>query len=262
MLAMLGGYKSNKYKAGFTILEVCIVLMIFSALLAVGWHSYDGIIAVEGRKDTEIRLEAVKKDLVLYYKMHKKLPCPAPYNVPSSDASFGVPVGDCNVACGHANLANHFGCEDNVVSGMLPIKALYLSDVAIEPSLDAWGNRIRYVVDKRFTSSSTQLTSFAGDITISTINTAGAETEIAGASAMGGVVFALIGHGRNGYGAWRDARNAIEAPCASGSATETNNCSGKKKIYYVDEHKRHIGDYSAAAAYDDVVVWESRDNLQ
>jgi prepilin-type N-terminal cleavage/methylation domain-containing protein len=114
-------------RAGFSLIEVAVVLAILGLVLGSTLFSLTAQFENRSRADTERRLEHARELLLSYALVHGRLPCPG--------VASGDEAGGGNVAC-----ASSFG-------GFLPART-----IGFQPTdsagfgLDAWGNRIRYAV--------------------------------------------------------------------------------------------------------------------
>jgi prepilin-type N-terminal cleavage/methylation domain-containing protein len=114
-------------RAGFSLIEVAVVLAILGLVLGSTLFSLSAQFENRSRADTERRLEHARELLLSYALVHGRLPCPA---VASGDEAGG----------GSAACASSYG-------GFLPART-----IGFQPTdsggfgLDAWGNRIRYAV--------------------------------------------------------------------------------------------------------------------
>src|SRR5690606_30261219 len=99
--------------------------------------------------ETQRKLETITDVLIAYQREYRKLPCPAPLNVSTGDASHGVAAGSC--------------AGGNAAIGAVPYKDLKLSS---EYGKDSWGDKILYAVSPILTSNVT----YAGNAGTITVN--------------------------------------------------------------------------------------------
>ena len=184
--------KPLRPKAGFTLVELALVLVIV-ALLASGLMV--GIAAQRNAAenvDAQRQLENIRETLTGFALTHGRLPCPALPNLASSDANAGVE----NCAQPH---------------GVLPWVTLGL------PEVDPWGRRFTYYAHGSFTGAvpSGALASF-------TLDTVGNANVKAGSGSSSNVASDLpavvVSHGSRGAGGWQP--NGSQLPGVSGDEAE------------------------------------------
>jgi prepilin-type N-terminal cleavage/methylation domain-containing protein len=114
-------------RAGFSLIEMAVVLAILGLVLGSTLFSLSAQFDNRSRAETERRLEHARELLVSYALVHGRLPCP------------GVTSGD-EAGGGTAVCASSYG-------GFLPARTLGFQPAdSAGFGLDAWGNRIRYAV--------------------------------------------------------------------------------------------------------------------
>ena len=114
-----------KYRAGFSLVEMSIVLMIVSLLLGGLLPSVFGQAEQQRINETRRYLEEIRKALIGYAEINGKLPCPAT-----------VVYGEADSTCTNPSSNNY-----------LPWKTLGINET------DSWGGKWLYRVDKNFASS-------------------------------------------------------------------------------------------------------------
>jgi len=122
--------KPNRKKlAGFSLVELAIVLLITTIILSAGLSLLSVTRAASQREATQKKQEAIKQALINYLGQNKRLPCPAvisttaPYTTGAESRTSGNP------------------CTQ--YSGIVPYQELGLDQAAV---LDGWENFITYVV--------------------------------------------------------------------------------------------------------------------
>jgi prepilin-type N-terminal cleavage/methylation domain-containing protein len=148
---------------GFTLTELAVVLTIVAFLLASLMYTLSAQTEQRNLEDTRRRIEQARELILSFAIVNGRLPCPARY---ASDVSnSGGLESFCTAAAGsststcsgsetttvqtHGTCSNHF-------DGYVPAATLGYSQ-SIDPAgfaLDAWGNRIRYVVTRTNTGCS------------------------------------------------------------------------------------------------------------
>ena len=112
----------------FTLVEIAVVIVIASILIAIFAGLSSGLLAQQRRQTTVTRLSAIDASLVQYVVQQKRLPCPA-----DGSAAAGIEVG-----------SSATGCTGDQARGVVPWITLGLSESEI---LDGWGRRITYRLD-------------------------------------------------------------------------------------------------------------------
>jgi prepilin-type N-terminal cleavage/methylation domain-containing protein len=137
---------------GFTLTELAIVTTVVALLLASLLYTLSAQVEQRNFEDTRRRLEQAR-DLVLAFAIaNGRLPCPARYTSAASHSqgleSFcAAATGGCagtetTVVQAHGNCSNYY-------DGYLPAATIgFQSTDANGFAMDAWNNRIRYVVTR------------------------------------------------------------------------------------------------------------------
>lgn len=220
----------SKYCGGFSMVELSVVLTIISITLAGALDLATRKTESDRVNETNTRLDVIEQALAVYVANNQRLPCPADASLALSNANAGVAgtalSGDCTTAF-------NFGAG-NIYSGAVPTKALNLSDKYIA---DDWDRRFTYVVDSQFANSgpnSVVVTNascasdsqcfkqaLSGGITINDTTAGTAISTIA--------VYAIISHGKNGYGAWKYTGSATRL-AASADTDEKENAGDDRTL--------------------------------
>lgn len=236
----------KKNRAGFTLVEMAIVLIIVGLLL--GGLLMPLSAQVEQRRigETQKALEEIKESLIGFAIANGRLPCPAP-----ATTATGAPLAGLEPS---PIVAGAVGCTN--AAGVLPWATLGVNET------DAWGNRYTYRVTKEFTRTVPQVTftscatpppsnpqyaAFAlcsqGNMTI--LNMGGGSTISSNVPAV------VVSHGKNGNGAYTSQGTQLPLGAdmdeqdnqltTSGTATANNNFISK----------------TPTATFDDIVTWVS-----
>jgi prepilin-type N-terminal cleavage/methylation domain-containing protein len=218
---------------GFTLVEIAIVLMIVSILLAALVPTLSGQMEQRSRSETRKKLEEVKEALIGYAVVNGRLPCPA------SSTSNGIeaPVGG--------------GACTAQFNGLVPATTLGLSGLNPQGYIvDGWNNPIRYAVTDWSSNALTTtngmsnagLTAISANLHV--CNTAAGST---GTACAAGSYLTPSGNGVPVviYSAGPNGGNAATA------ADEMEN-SDNDKIFVSHDN---------APDYDDLVIWLSLNTL-
>jgi prepilin-type N-terminal cleavage/methylation domain-containing protein len=137
--------------SGFTLVEVAIVVAIVALLLGSLTYSLSAQVEQAGLEETRRRLDQAKSLLLAFAVVHGRLPCPA------RSTSFGDEVRNAAAQCSDGTGEDYYGgtLAGGVMGGLLPARAIGFQPVDADGfALDAWGNRIRYAVEKFVTGCS------------------------------------------------------------------------------------------------------------
>ena len=137
--------------AGFTLVEVAIVVAIVALLLGSLTYTLSAQVEQAGIEETRRRLEQAKSLLLAFAIVHGRLPCPA------RSTSFADEVRNSAGQCTDGSAEDYYGgmLAGGVSGGLLPARAIGFQPVDADGfALDAWGNRIRYAVEKFVTGCS------------------------------------------------------------------------------------------------------------
>jgi prepilin-type N-terminal cleavage/methylation domain-containing protein len=140
------GLSAHRLSRGFTLIEIAVVIVVLSLLLAMIAGIATAMVGQQRREATRQRLAGVETAFALYVSQNKRLPCPADGRLPSSDSNAGLerPIGGvaCQVVTGTANSQTH---------GVVPWRTLGLAESDVT---DGWGNRLSYRVAPELVLSS------------------------------------------------------------------------------------------------------------
>lgn len=132
-------------RGGFTLTEVAIVVAIVALLLGSLMYTLSAQVEQSQFEDTRRRLEQAKGLLLAFAIVQGRLPCPARSN------SLGDEVRNATGQCTDGVTEDYYGgtLAGGVTGGLLPARAIGFQQVDAEGfAVDAWGNRIRYAVEK------------------------------------------------------------------------------------------------------------------
>lgn len=122
-------FPKEKQRA-FTLVEVLVVLLIFGVLIAMAAVITRAVTAAQKRSLTATRMAVVEAAIVQFVLQQKRLPCPADGTTAASNANAGVEGG-----------RNAAGCTGNQQHGMLPWRALALTETDVT---DGWDRRFTF----------------------------------------------------------------------------------------------------------------------
>ena len=117
--------------AGFTLIEVVVVMLIFAVVIAMASVITRGIVAAQKRSLTATRVAGLETAFAQFVMQQKRLPCPANGTLASSNNSAGVEMR----AAG--------ACTVNQQDGVVPWRTLGIAET---DATDAWDRRLTYRV--------------------------------------------------------------------------------------------------------------------
>jgi prepilin-type N-terminal cleavage/methylation domain-containing protein len=222
--------QTKPFQSGFSLVELTIVLIIV-ALLSTGLiFGMSAQRSVAENSDAQHQLEGIREALLGYVIVNGRLPCPAPANLPNTDASSGVAPAP--------------PCDKTLQHGVLPWKTLGLAET------DPWGNRFTYFASSR-DNSLTPVESFtnaltAGALASFTINTPGnaniKDNAAAAANIASDLPAVVVSHGKNPASAWQTS--GVQLP-ASANADERENADADTTFV----------SRIPSETFDDLVIW-------
>lgn len=259
--------------AGFTLIEIAVVIVVLSLLLAMMAGIGTAMVGQQRREATRQRLAGVETALALFASQNLRLPCPADGRLDGAggNANLGLerPVGGGTCAVAGADTQTH---------GVVPWRTLGLSEQDVT---DGWGNRLTYRVSRDFvTAPSINLTycdpggtkatpetlgspggycdstctaaTFATNCTKPSAVTAGRGLTIrnlAGVATMDptltpvstGAAYVVISHGENGEGAYNN-QGVSQAGAGTSSGTEEAKNAANLALasYYLDDFPSYV----------------------
>jgi type II secretory pathway pseudopilin PulG len=220
----------KKYCIGFSLLELSIVLLIMTMLLALSLSSGKYFMEQNHIRATYIKLNTIQNSLKAFLVQNKRLPCPA---------GLALSTGQELSSCTSSSATNGIFVTSGVVRGWVPYKTLNLtSDIAY----DSWNSKISYTVSTSSVSDFMQMsTSFNG----LTMYDASTTTSVAS-----DIVYALISYGQNRLGAYnKDSTvNSTKNISSAESMNIPSSSNSSNNFIYS----------STANSYDDLVKYESR----
>jgi len=211
---------------GFSLVELTVVLVIVALLSGGLMFGLSAQREAAALQDARRQLDTVREALLGFAMANGRLPCPAPANLPNTDANAGrAPAPPCDNALQH---------------GVLPWVTLGL------PETDPWGNRLTYFGSNRFTGAltSSAQASFTMSTGVPPDNAGLADIHnLAGSTVAIETGAVVVSHGPNGAGAYRTDGSKI----ADGANSELEN-SDADQIFVAD---------TPTPSFDDQLIWIS-----
>jgi prepilin-type N-terminal cleavage/methylation domain-containing protein len=222
---------SPNNKKAYTLIELSITILIISLLMAGVFSFATGSINDAKSVLAKQRISEIYKSMGTYLMVNKRLPCPASILTSKiSDASYGEEVG-AGAGCQGAGVYKS-SANANLFFGGVPIKALNLSSEYAE---DGYGNKLNYIIDRRFTYNfiNTGSTADPGPSFGTVDFTSMANVIIAKEKQANGTfsisadnaIFALSSAGANGLGGF-NAENGLQNSLSTESEEVENQITG------------------------------------
>jgi prepilin-type N-terminal cleavage/methylation domain-containing protein len=242
-----------KLQTGFTLVELTIVMLIVSILLAGVMMPLSLQMEVRRYADTKKTMDLINEALIGFVLINGRLPCPASGTIADGTAGAGTELLTGN-AC-------------TSITGVVPWVTLNV------PETDEWGGRFTYRVSSIFadtiaaatygcapsvnpTQSSFALCATAGDMMKVQSRTTTAAYDMTNNNALPAV---FISHGKNGYGAYRPQGGAPSGMPAAGTDEAAN---ATPNIIFFSREKQEASagcsDTPGSAnlcEFDDLVAW-------
>ncbi len=260
------------YRAGFTLVELSVVLIIIS--LIVGMTAVSGVTLISTARysATVSKMAALDQALMAFRIANDRLPCPADLSQVLGSTTYGT-EGNCSAIAGGVFVAQNAGATATAAEGGVPTAALGLPS---DFMYDGWGNRFRYAVDTGMTTINTfstmrigcvdgAITVYGGPVSSSTYPATTYNT-----TRTTGAIYVLMSHGSNGHGGV--TKNAVVNNTGALNSDALTNChctsTGAASTYspvYVQEQPYTYQAIAAANAnynFDDIVTYKERWQMQ
>jgi prepilin-type N-terminal cleavage/methylation domain-containing protein len=221
-------HSSRSAKAGFTLIELSVVLIIISVIIGSGLTLLITGTQSAQYNSTIATMDAIEAALQNYVSANGRIPCPADLTIAKGGTNYGreagyqtggVGTGEC--VTGMTPAAN-FESSSGVEEGGVPARALNLPDSYM---YDGWGRKFRYAVDPNQTIIAAShsnwtlprgCTPAGGTAKPITVNDA------SGSARTTAAIYAIISHGPNEHGAYTSSGQIVNA--GSINADEQTNC--------------------------------------
>jgi prepilin-type N-terminal cleavage/methylation domain-containing protein len=209
--------KQNQADAGFTLIEVAIVIIILGIISAALTSSLLSYIKRSEIRSTESKLLEIDSALQTFLELNGRYPCPASLTVQQDTANFGVEIsaGNCSTAgavVGTTSVGSNNGAATNVRIGAVPVRTLNLPDDYI---MDAWGNRFTLAMTEGLATAGTYSRDLGG---VSIIDSNGNSVVQPADTAH----YMIVSHGDTGLGA--TALGGGAAPACNPATLDGENC--------------------------------------
>lgn len=248
--------------AGFSLIELAIVLVIIGLLVGGGIAALDATTEQARRSDQKRALREAREALYGFAMARGRLPCPdTGYPPDGTEDIVDLAPGD-GFACPIGDPDNHADCECDDNWGALPWVALGLD------KRDAWGNPLRYRVYDGFAGND-DLPDFANPDANHEQPAFGLVGDIGSIEVVdgtGGILVdtapaIIVSYGPQGQQIWTGA--GFDCPAAGSlgfSADEAENCDNNNGFVDAGYRSADAGSdptQPGEGRFDDLVIWLS-----
>jgi len=231
----------DKFNAGFTLIEMSIVLVILSVVIGSGISI--ALVQLENARieSTKKNQQAAKTAILNFISRNNRMPCPAIATLPSTDARYGVEAVNPGTCTG----TTRFGAAAvRNVRGILPWKSLGLTDHA---SVDGYERRMTYQVFVSQTAlNQTTISGLRGNIIVWDSAAPGAQNQL---NPGFPAVATIISHGKNGRGAYLPISGRRMGLPRAADIDERENVDND--VNFVDKEYSDLN----VNPFDDIVMW-------
>ncbi len=198
---------------GFTLIELCLAMILLSAILIPILLQYEQWERGQSRATTSMKIyTSLSKALSDFGDAYGRYPCPAnPAILPGNPAHGEEDPSRCVAAPGVM-----------VFSGAIPFKTL---NIPYDLTIDAWQNQMFYAVSPNLVSGVMPSSSQPGTLTVNYYDSDGVINTTASSTQVQAVVLSF---GKNGRGATTVNGAPAPTPCPTTGVLplETENCDG------------------------------------
>lgn len=255
-ITLMDERKKMTKKAGFTLVEMAMVLVIIGLVVAPAVGLYNLYSAQQREDKTIMAMNAAWNAIDGFRSMYGRYPCPAPYNAIRTSSAYGHEALDAAGNCDDSltgitssvSFRSALPAGDNeVFVGSIPFRQMNLREDLI---LDGYGARLTYAV----TGIQTDDTTYAANNGGITIQDA-AGTQLTQVPDSAHVV--VISHGKRNAGAVNLAGQFVGGAlaCAGLAAEETENCD-MDQTFVEDQTSTTFDDLVYFGTADDVGQWQ------
>ena len=130
--------RGTRAGAGFTLIEIAVVIVVLSLLLAMIAGIATAMLGQQRREATRQRLAGVETAIALFVSQNKRLPCPADGRISGTTSGAGIEARN-----GTTEVCQVGGAANTQTHGVIPWQSL---GIAEQDVTDGWGNRLTYRV--------------------------------------------------------------------------------------------------------------------
>lgn len=264
-----GLHRRRSPRAGFSLVELSIVVVILSIISMLGLEAATAFLNRSVYQLTEAQMREIDKAIDAYYNAYGYLPCPADATLAPTHTDYGFPQ-DCS---GLAPFA-----ASDVVAGMIPFRVLNLP---ASMALDGFGSKIYYFASQGLTAAS-GFAARPGTIEIRSGKLAQPCNTLSNCSVLAlpdfgdptvstGAAYAVVSMGSDQRGALSRQGTPINACAHAGDQRiDAQNCyavapSGSLLPATIPNNVLYDSRFNAGSEdvnyFDDLIVWRPKDKL-
>jgi type II secretory pathway pseudopilin PulG len=266
--------------AGFSLLEMSIVITIMVTVAAATVSTGSSIIEISRKASTNTKLDVIESTLMAFRLANNRLPCPGDLtltDIPANAATYGYEANNTSGTCTGGSPAANFSATNTqnanipagttVAEGAVPVRTLNLPD---EFQWDGWGRKFGYAIWTPYAAAATSTASYPGFLVYGPAQNCGGMTvENAGhSSRTAATAYVLISYGPDGHGAY--LKNGTQYLMGSDNADELTNChctstAPNTATYtgtYVQEEPNQVSAADSLNVFDDIVRYKDRWQMQ
>ncbi|MES2961145.1 MAG: prepilin-type N-terminal cleavage/methylation domain-containing protein [Pseudomonadota bacterium] len=240
-------------KKAFSLIELSIAIIVISVVI-VGIVSVSTVSKINSNvKITNDRITRINQALGEFVRVNKRLPCPASIKaIKVTDTTYGTEgtaAGTCTAGTG-VYLSTATGAT-KMVYGMVPTKTIGLSS---EYGEDSFGNKIAYIVDNDYTSSTTFATATTGIIGQKYVNNS-LITDVSNA------IYALVSYGANQSSAFPAKASTQNTVTSDADEMYNDAITFNDGAKTADFTQILVKSTTRSTVFDDIVYYRSRDDF-
>lgn len=257
-----------KKQAGFTLVEMAVVLVIVGLLISAFLTPLSAQRDLKDYSETKQKIANIKESLLGFVIVSRRLPCPDIDGDGQENLATPLVVDDTPIA---GQSTQTFSCTN--LEGLLPYQTLGLE------RLDSWSNIFSYRVAPALSTRTVEwsLNGATGNVVSDiyfnlssdgniTVRTRGNDPSTAGiteskfiSNLVSNAAVVIISHGKNGYGATSNTGVILSAAPATNVDETANIADGTVKISrFVASPSSSCSDAAEGTSYcefDDMVDW-------
>ena len=235
--------RQRRAAAGFTLIEIAIVLVVIGILLSGGLLAISPVVQASKVTETKARMTRVETALLTYVIANGCLPCPAlgTRNSTTDSLAGAAQVG------GTGNTGSCAGAC-NLAEGVVPWRNLGLSEA---DATDSFGTRLSYGASSALCDSSTDMTRSGSSYPAGTLTV----NDASGAAVTMAAAYVIVSHGPDGSQGFA-AETGTQQADKHNSATQQENASNDSIFNLLPANTADNTGY-----FDDIVAFRTAPNI-
>ena len=226
--------KFFRSKKAFTMLEMSVVILILGIIL-IGTINFQIFTDKKSKENiTTDKIARIEQAIREYFIENEKLPCPSDLTLSSTNTSYGEELRTSDVC----EAASSDFSSNNLIYGGVPTKTLGLTD---DYAVDAWNDRIAYVIVKEYGDSKIYLTGDTDTITIQ---------DVSGNEITDKAIYVLVSGGKNINGVFKNGSQL----------TLSSSLKDSENAFSTDFNTIFVKDVNSDS-FDDIVAFKEKENL-